>query len=104
MTRHLGMMRKGRPMKRVISLCAVAAVFTMSACEDMTREESMVVGGLTGAALGVVTAKALGADSDWKIITALAGAAAGVLVARDASTDRCAYARGDGTYLVRRCP
>ncbi|MRU16318.1 glucose-6-phosphate isomerase [Roseovarius sp. A21] len=83
---------------------AVAAVFGLTACEDMTREESMVVGGLTGAALGVVTADALGADSDWKIITGLAGAAAGVLVAQNRHRNRCAYARGDGTYLVRRCP
>ena len=62
------------------------------------------VGGLIGAALGVVTAKALDADDDWKIIGGLAGAAAGVLVARNAARDECAYSRGDGTYVIRPCP
>lgn len=92
------------PMLRPVCLAAIGAILGLTACEDMTREETMVVGGLTGAALGVVTAKALDADDDWKIIGGLAGAAAGVLVARNAARDECAYSRGDGTYVIRPCP
>lgn len=91
-------------MFRPVFLIASCAMLTFTACEDMTRQESMVVGGLTGAALGVVTAKALDADDDWTIIGGLAGAAAGVLVARNVERDECAYSRGDGTYVIRPCP
>jgi len=63
----------------------------------------MLVGGLTGATAGLVTANALNASSDWTIITALAGATAGTLVAHNRATNRCAYARGDGRYVVDAC-
>jgi hypothetical protein len=96
--------KRSYPMFRPACVTALCSVLILTACEDMTREETMVVGGLTGAALGVVTAKALDADNDWKIIGGLAGAAAGVLVARNAARDECAYSRGDGTYVIRPCP
>lgn len=83
---------------------ALAALAILSACEGMTRQERMVTGGLTGAALGALTAKALENDRDWIIIGALAGAAVGTLVAQNSATNECAYARGDGTYSVRPCP
>ncbi len=85
-------------------MLAVAAILALGACEGMTRQERMVTGGLTGAALGGLTAKALENDSDWVIIGALAGAAIGTMVAQNNATNDCAYARGDGTYYVRPCP
>lgn len=85
-------------------LLALTAILALGACEGMTRQEQMVVGGLTGAALGGLTAKALENDDDWVIIGALAGAAVGTLVAQNNATKDCAYARGDGTYYVRPCP
>ncbi|MDU8913650.1 glucose-6-phosphate isomerase [Aestuariicoccus sp. MJ-SS9] len=91
-------------MKRTVLSMACAAVLFIPACEDMTREERMVVGGLTGAAVGIITARALEADDDWKIVAALAGAAVGVLVAQNRRTGDCAYSRGDGTYRIARCP
>ena len=47
---------------------------------------------------GALTAKAFDADPEWIVIGALAGAAAGTLIARNASTKQCAYAKGDRTY------
>lgn len=81
-----------------------AAFLALAACQATTPQERMVAGGLTGAALGALTAKALENDDDWVIIGALAGAAVGTLVAQNAATRECAYARGDGTYYVRPCP
>jgi hypothetical protein len=46
----------------------------------------------------------LDANKDWRLISALAGAAAGVIVAQNEDTQQCAYARGDGTYIVAPCP
>lgn len=91
-------------MKFPSMVLATAAILALGACEGMTRQEQMVVGGLTGAALGGLTAKALENDDDWVIIGALAGAAVGTLVAQNNATKDCAYARGDGTYYVRPCP
>ncbi len=85
-------------------MLALTAILALAACEGMTRQEQMVVGGLTGAALGGLTAKALENDDDWMIIGALAGATIGTLVAQNNATQECAYARGDGTYYVRPCP
>lgn len=91
-------------MKRnVLSLVSIACL-AVAGCETMTREEQMVVGGLAGATVGLVTANAFDASTDWKIMAALAGAAAGTLVARNNATAQCAYAVGNGTYRILPCP
>ncbi|MFD1193116.1 glycine zipper 2TM domain-containing protein [Seohaeicola saemankumensis] len=91
-------------MKRnVLSLVSIACL-AVAGCETMTREEQMVVGGLTGATVGLVTANAFDANTNWKIIAVLAGAAAGTLVARNNATAQCAYAVGNGTYRILPCP
>lgn len=82
----------------------IAAIFALTACEGMSRDERIILGGLTGATLAVITADALEVDDDWVILTALAGAAVGVLVARNRETNECAYKRRDGRYRVERCP
>lgn len=85
-----------------------AAVMSMSlllpACENLTPEQRTVVGVTAGAATGLITAEALNADDDWRLIAALAGAAAGTIVAQNSTTRNCAYARGDGTYYTAPCP
>ncbi|WGW05419.1 glycine zipper 2TM domain-containing protein [Tropicibacter oceani] len=83
---------------------AAASLLLASACENLTPEQRTVVGITAGAAAGLITANALNADKDWRLIAALAGAAAGTLVAQNAATGNCAYARGDGTYYTRPCP
>lgn len=79
-------------------------LFTLAACEDWSRRDRMIAGGVAGAAIGGLTADALSHDDDWIVLGVLAGAAIGTLVARNNATDECAYARGDGRYYVRRCP
>ena len=81
-----------------------ASVLALAGCENMTTDEQLVIGGLGGATAGLLTAEALDADRDWRIISALAGATAGTLVARNTSTRQCAYSRGDGTYYRAPCP
>lgn len=76
----------------------------LPACENLTPEQRTVVGIAGGAAAGLITAEALNANDDWRLIAALAGAAAGTLVAQNSATGRCAYSRGDGTYYTARCP
>lgn len=83
---------------------ALAAVAALAACEGMTPQERMVVGGLAGATAGLILADTLRADRNWTIIAALAGATAGTLVARNTATGQCAYARGDGTFYTGACP
>jgi osmotically inducible lipoprotein OsmB len=83
---------------------ALAAVALMTGCENLTTEQRTLVGITAGAATGLITAEALDADSNWRLIAALAGAAAGTLVAQNSAAGRCAYARGDGTYFVASCP
>ena len=90
-------------MTRLIITLVVTGSLAVSGCGRMSTAERTVAGAAGGAAAGYIAAEALGADSDWKLITALAGAAAGTLVARNARKNRCAYARGDGTYYTRRC-
>lgn len=90
-------------MHKKILILACAGILAVSACDNMTRQEQMIFGGLVGATIGAITADALIDDPDWVIIGALFGAAAGVLVARNDTTNRCAYANGDGTYRTRRC-
>ena len=86
------------------AVLALAALVLMAGCENLTTEQRTLVGITAGAATGLITAEALDADSNWRLIAALAGAAAGTLVAQNAASDRCAYARGDGTYFVAACP
>lgn len=90
--------------RTLITGVSVAAFSLLGACENLTREERTIVGLTAGAAAGLITAEALDADDDWRLIAALAGAAAGTLVAQNTDSRRCAYARGDGTYYVAACP
>ncbi|MCB4457869.1 glycine zipper 2TM domain-containing protein [Leisingera sp. McT4-56] len=90
------------PLKnRIASL--LIALGLLPACENLTPEQRTVVGITAGAAAGLITADALKADDDWRLIAALAGAAAGTLVAQNNAAGRCAYAHGDGTYYTRPC-
>jgi hypothetical protein len=91
-------------MKTAILSLACATSLILAGCADMTDDQERQVGGaLIGGSLGLITAKALGADNDWVAVTTLAGAAAGALVARNTATGQCAYARGDGTYYRAPC-
>lgn len=91
-------------MTKQATALALSAILALAGCEGMTREERMVVGGLTGAAAGVVTAEILDVDDNWVIVAALAGAAIGSIVARNAETGDCAYAIGGGRYRIAPCP
>jgi hypothetical protein len=90
-------------MRRSILTLAIVGTFGLAACAGMTQQERMVVGGLAGAATGLIAADILNADRNWTIIAALAGAAAGTLVARNSATGQCAYAYGDGRYYTAPC-
>lgn len=90
-------------MTRSFLIPAVLAGFTLSACDTLTPEQRTVAGVAGGAAAGLIAASVLEADNNWRIISALAGAAAGTVVAQNASTGRCAVARGDGTYYTAPC-
>ena len=84
---------------------ALAASLALPGCMEMTPSEQNEAGGaLVGATVGLITAKALGANTNWTVLTTLAGAAAGVMVARNQNTGECAYSRGDGTYYTAPCP
>jgi len=87
-----------------IRLAAFICLTALPACENLTPEQRTVVGVAGGAAAGLITADALDADDNWRLIAALAGAAAGTLVAQNSATGNCAYARGDGTYYTAPCP
>ena len=92
-------------MKRTISITiAGASLLLVQACENLTADQRTIVGAAGGAAAGLITADILDADDDWRLIAALAGAATGVVVAQNDATQQCAYARGDGTYVVAACP
>lgn len=92
-------------MKRAISMSLAGASLVMvQACENLTSDQRTIVGLTGGAAVGLITADLLDADDDWRLIAALAGAAAGTIVAQNDATQQCAYARGDGTYVVADCP
>lgn len=79
------------------------ALLVMTGCETLSPQAQTVVGATGGAAAGLITAEALGADDDWRLISALAGAAAGTVVAQNARTQQCAYSRGDGSYYTGPC-
>lgn len=90
-------------MRKTLMTTALAATLALTGC--MTAEnERQVTGAVVGGGLGLITAKVLGADNDWVVVSTLAGAAAGALVARNRETGQCAYARGDGTYYNAPCP
>lgn len=88
-----------------LSKCVVGAMglLILSGCENLTSDQRTIVGMTAGAAAGLITADALDADDDWRLIAALVGAAAGTLVAQNNATGDCAYARGDGTYFIAPC-
>jgi len=90
-------------MRETILSLVMASTLVLAGCEGMDEDERMIVGGLTGAAVGIMTAEMLNANDEWTIIAALGGAAAGMLVAHNYHTGECAYSRGDGTYRIRRC-
>ncbi len=90
--------------KIAITLASIAALGTAGCTGMTTADQNAVAGGVFGATAGLLTAKALGSNDNWTIIAALAGAAAGTMVARNQSTNDCAYARGDGTYYTAPCP
>ena len=91
-------------MKNWMLSTAAIATLGLSACDTLTPQQRTVAGVTGGAAAGLITAEALGADDDWRLISALAGAAAGTVVAQNQQNNRCAYARGDGTYYTAPCP
>lgn len=91
-------------MKRFAISLAALSILGLSACDTMTADQRTVAGVAGGAAAGLITAKALGADDDWRLIAALGGAAAGTVVAQNQQRKVCAYARGDGTYYEAPCP
>lgn len=88
-----------------LSKCVAATLglLVLNGCENLTSQQRTVVGVTAGAAAGLITAEALDADDDWRLISALVGAAAGTLVAQNSATGSCAYARGDGTYYTAPC-
>lgn len=90
--------------KRIASAFLFAGLLGLSACENLTPEQRTLTGLAGGAAAGLITADALSADDDWRLIAALAGAAVGTVVAQNATNGNCAYARGDGTYYTAPCP
>jgi osmotically inducible lipoprotein OsmB len=98
------MAAKEEHMRKAILSTATIAILALPACEGMTTQERTLMGGLTGAAVGYLTADALNANDEWTILATLGGAAIGALVARNDTTGECAYARGDGTYRVGPCP
>lgn len=81
----------------------IVSTVALGGCENLTPEQRTVVGVTAGAAAGLITAEVLEADRNWRLIAALAGAAAGTVVAQNTATNRCAYARGDGTYYTAPC-
>lgn len=91
-------------MKTWISAIACTAMLGLGACDNMTSNQRTVAGVAGGAAAGLITAEALGANSNWRLISALGGAAAGTVVAQNQNRRVCAYSRGDGTYYEAPCP
>lgn len=91
-------------MKPFLLMSASTVMLLLAGCENLTTDQRTAVGLTGGAAAGLITADILGADNDWRLISALAGAAAGTIVAQNTTTANCAYARGDGTYIVAPCP
>jgi hypothetical protein len=91
-------------MKRFCLGLMLFAPLALAACEGMTPTERTTTALVGGAAAGLITAEALEADNNWRLIAGLTGAAVGTMVAHNTATDMCAYARGDGTYYYAPCP
>ncbi|MFN4098988.1 MAG: glycine zipper 2TM domain-containing protein [Pararhodobacter sp.] len=89
-------------MKSFVLATAAVATMGLGAC-TMSQNERTAVGGLAGAAGGLVLADAFGANPNWTIVAALGGAAAGALVARNTASNTCAYADGRGGYYEAPC-
>lgn len=87
----------------IIGLVA-SGVMALSGCDGMSPGARTVAGAAGGAAAGLITAEALDANDNWRLISALGGAAAGTVVAQNTNNNTCAYARGDGTYYRAPCP
>lgn len=83
---------------------AGATLLALAACDNLTSDQRTLVGATGGAAAGLITADLFDANDDWRLISGLAGAAVGTLVAQNDVTQQCAYARGDGTYILAPCP
>ncbi|WP_107843693.1 glycine zipper 2TM domain-containing protein [Litoreibacter ponti] len=90
-------------MKTILIPLATAALLALPACDNLSDTENDIIGGVAGATVGVLTARALNANTNWTILAALGGAVAGTLVARNRQTGECAYANGDGTYRAGPC-
>jgi hypothetical protein len=91
-------------MKNMAFTFTCLSILGLSACENLTSEQRTIVGVAGGAAAGLITAEALDANNNWRLIAALGGAAAGTVVAQNEARQTCAYARGDGTYFEAPCP
>ncbi|GAB1379544.1 glycine zipper 2TM domain-containing protein [Pararhodobacter sp.] len=89
-------------MKSVILATVATASLALGAC-TMSQNERTVVGGLAGAAGGLILADAFDANPNWTVVAALGGAAAGALVARNTASGQCAYSNGNGTYYTGPC-
>ena len=90
-------------MRKLLTITALTGSMALAGCVT-EEQERQITGAAIGGGLGLITAKALGADNNWSVVSTLAGAAAGALVARNQQTGQCAYARGDGTYYRAPCP
>lgn len=90
-------------MKPFALAAALVAVTGLAGCQ-MSATERTLLGGAAGAVGGLAISNLLGANSNWTILGTVAGATAGALLAQNAATGRCAYARGDGTYYEAACP
>lgn len=91
-------------MKRIATALVLTGTMVLGACSNSFLSEEETAGAVIGAGFGTITAAALGANTEWTILGALAGATAGTLVARNQAEEECAYARGDGTYYTAPCP
>jgi outer membrane lipoprotein SlyB len=87
---------------KVLIPATLVATLALGAC-TMTAQERTVLGGIAGAAGGLILADAFDANPNWTVVAALGGAAAGALVARNSATGQCAYANGRGQYYTRPC-
>jgi hypothetical protein len=90
-------------MRYTLITLTTASLLALTACDNLSDSENAILGGVVGATVGVITADALGANHNWKVVAGLGGAAAGVLVARNERTKECAYSNGDGTYRTAPC-
>ena len=90
-------------MRHIFITLSAASLLAVSACDNLSDRDNAILGGVAGATVGVLTADALGANDNWKILAGLGGAVAGVLVARNETTNECAYSNGDGTYRTAPC-